>query len=359
MKKEHKKPENGNNPQAHIYEAIEVYGSLALKVFTLLIAVIGGIFGYLLIDRVTISQKQAEIEHKQVELAISISKEGSPKVQADMLEILKAAYTSKTNSDHIDSLIKTMEKNINIALAADESIDALTLKKRALAEKASKIRASNEEKQILAIKQKEIEKEISLLKSRPPITQKIESGGASNVSVAIIVGHKQSSPGASNNESGITEYSVAMELSILLVKELTNLGITSTVVYRRTYAELPTYVNSINPTLSISLHAGAFNGKASGSRVLYSANNGHSKKIAEAILQAIIESLGLTNRGISAKRPEDRGGYLLTYVTSPSVILEPFFIDNNSDLDRYQKKKNMLATNIALSLKGLLSNKED
>ena len=344
-----------NKPSVPVHEVLEVYGTLTLKILTLIVAVIGGILGYLLIDSVTLNQKQAEIEHKQVQLAISISKESSPKVQADMLEILKAAYTSKTNSDHMESLIKTMEKNIHIALSTEESINALNAKKLDLAKDASNTEISEEKKSKLNLAKKEIEEELSLLQSRPPITKKIESPEISNVSVAIIVGHKQSSPGSSNKETNITEYSMAMEFSSLLVTELTKLGVTSTVIYRRTYSELPSYVNSVNPKLSISIHAGAFNARTSGTKVLYQANNEASEKMANAILQATTESLGLPNRGISPKGSEDRGGYFLTNVKSPSVILEAFFIDNNLDLRTYQEKKNKLASNISLALKELIS----
>jgi N-acetylmuramoyl-L-alanine amidase len=51
-------------------------------------------------------------------------------------------------------------------------------------------------------------------------------------------------------------------------------------------------------------------------------------------LKHLAGKLNLPNRGIKPKTTEDRGGTLLKYTNAPCIIAEPFFIDNDNDLDR-------------------------
>lgn len=171
------------------------------------------------------------------------------------------------------------------------------------------------------------------------------------IDVAIVIGHKKTSPGAYNSNKSISEFDYNEELSIMIEKYLDKLNIVSERVYRRTYQELPDDINKINPFVVINLHANAFNGKTSGSEVLYKAGSERGKKLADLILGKIEKVLGLPNKGIKGKVESDRGGYLLVHTKPTTVVIEPFFIDNDADLSIAIDKKTELADSIATGLK--------
>ena len=159
---------------------------------------------------------------------------------------------------------------------------------------------------------------------------------------ALVIGHKKRSPGAINANSNLSEFDFNEILALRIEKKVQNVEIQR--VYRRTYKELPDDINALNPDFIISLHCNAFNGRASGTEVLYYHKSEKSKKMAEILLRHLVEHLKLPNRGIRPKTAEDRGGYLLRYTKAPCVIAEPFFIDNDEDLARAQEDIDGLAT---------------
>jgi N-acetylmuramoyl-L-alanine amidase len=77
--------------------------------------------------------------------------------------------------------------------------------------------------------------------------------------------------------------------------------------------------------------------------VLYYHKSENGKKMAEILLEHLVEHLKLRNRGIKPRTAEDRGGYLLRYTKAPCVIAEPFFIDSDDDLARAQEDLDGLA----------------
>ena len=157
---------------------------------------------------------------------------------------------------------------------------------------------------------------------------------------ALVVGHKKSSPGASNKASGLTEFIFNDKLAIDIEEEIS--GVEVQRVYRRTYNSLPGDINELDPDLIVSLHCNAFDGSASGTEVLYYHRSTKGELIASILNEHLVESLGLKNRGIKPKTAEDRGGYLLKNTVAPCVIVEPFFIDNNEDLKTVTDKRNLL-----------------
>lgn len=171
----------------------------------------------------------------------------------------------------------------------------------------------------------------------------IENAGGKRV--AIIIGHSREMQGASNQDSGITEFKFNEPLAHEVSKALVNLGYHTNIIYRNcTYAELPGVVNKTNADIAISLHCNAFNKSASGSEVLHYANSVEGKKLAAYIQHEIINCLQLNDRGLKPcvashlGKAGDRGGHLLKYTRMPCVITEPFFIDSNSDLERAKKR---------------------
>ena len=157
---------------------------------------------------------------------------------------------------------------------------------------------------------------------------------------ALVIGHKKTSPGASNKEVGLTEFEFNDELAIEIEKEVGNVDIQR--VYRRTYNTLPNDINELNPDFIISLHCNAFNETVSGTEVLYYHRSEKGKLIAEILNRNLVDALELKNRGEKPKSSEDRGGYLLKSTIAPCVIAEPFFIDNDSDLKTAQESKEAL-----------------
>lgn len=309
-----------------------------IKFVALFATIVGGICTFFFVKRVTLNQNQSELEHKQVQLAISIAKEEDPKVQSDMIQILKAAYTSKQVSSHVQSLISRMEENVEIAVIKDEKVQEL----KAEVSQLSKQKESSD--QDGRIKQdsvdsliKKLNKEISLLSSRSPITAKQNIG--KDTDVLLIIGHTKQKPGLENETYNITEYAFAQNLASLLKAELELLGISSTIIGRTTFKDLPEFVNTFNYNVAISLHANAFNKKASGTEALYLYGDTLSKKLAVNLNNSISETLGIMNRRAKEITAEDRGGYLLKKANSPITVIEPIFIDNDNDYLIYRENK--------------------
>ena len=156
---------------------------------------------------------------------------------------------------------------------------------------------------------------------------------------ALVIGHKKSSPGAVNERAGLTEFDFNEDLAIRIEKKVKKTEVQR--IYRKTYKELPDDINTLDPDFIVSLHCNAFNGRASGTEVLYYHKSEEGKKMAEILLDHLVEHLKLPNRGIKPKTAEDRGGPLLRYTKAPCVIAEPFFIDNDSDLSRAQEDEDI------------------
>ena len=150
--------------------------------------------------------------------------------------------------------------------------------------------------------------------------------------VALIVGHKESSPGAGNEERGISEYAFNNELAHDISDKLGEVDIACEIVYRNEYSKLPFEINlNVKPDFIVSLHCNAFDTHATGTEVLYYHSSSSGKHMAEVLQKEIVNALKLRDRGVKEKHTEDRGGYLLRYTDAPCVICEPFFIDNDVD----------------------------
>lgn len=158
---------------------------------------------------------------------------------------------------------------------------------------------------------------------------------------ALVIGHKKSSPGAGNNRAGIHEFEFNEDLAMRIEKRTQNTKVQR--VYRRTWEELPADINGLDPHFVLSLHCNSYNGRTSGTEVLYYHRSQIGKGIAEILQRHLVDFLGLPDRRIKAKTSEDRGGHLLRYTKAPCVIAEPFFIDNDQDLARAREDLEGLA----------------
>ncbi len=158
---------------------------------------------------------------------------------------------------------------------------------------------------------------------------------------ALVIGHKRRSPGAVNLSQNLSEFDFNDDFAMRIERKVQETEIQR--VYRRTYRELPEDINALGPHFIVSLHCNAFDGRVSGTEVLYYHKSERGKEIAEILQRNLVEFLKLPDRGVKPRTSEDRGGYLLKYTKAPCVIAEPFFIDNDGDLARAQENVEELA----------------
>lgn len=157
--------------------------------------------------------------------------------------------------------------------------------------------------------------------------------------LALVIGHKEHQPGACNKTHDLCEFCFNEELAKNISKEL---SFDHKIVLREdggSYSKLPFYINTnINPKFVVSLHCNAFNTKASGTEVLYYHRSVKGKAMAEVFQKNLLDALELPDRGVKGRGTEDRGGFILRYTNAPCIISEPFFIDNNGDLERVKDR---------------------
>lgn len=159
--------------------------------------------------------------------------------------------------------------------------------------------------------------------------------------ICLIIGHGGNDYGAVNNNTKETEVGYNTDL-VHKLKEMLDKKDYIVDVYNRGFNKLENvhYLNKIGYDIMISFHCNAFNGKASGTEVLYWHSSKNGKNLAQNILDNIIEVFGLANRGLKPIDIGDRGAYLLGRTKPVTVLIEPFFIDNDNDLKIGKEKKN-------------------
>lgn len=157
--------------------------------------------------------------------------------------------------------------------------------------------------------------------------------------IAIVIGHKPTSKGAYNKELNIWEYDLNKQEAYKLANILDERGIPNIIIHRKTYKQLPAKINAHKPDYIISLHHNSFDENSTGTEVLYYHRSKTGKKMAEIILDKVVNTLGYKNRGIKPCTTEDRGGYLLKYTKAPCVIVEPCFMSNTQELQDFLSKQ--------------------
>lgn len=151
--------------------------------------------------------------------------------------------------------------------------------------------------------------------------------------ICLVVGHRESSQGASNSLCGITEFEFNNRLAVSIASICKHdCFIIHREDIRSGYNKLPNKINKFDCDLVISLHCNAFNGKAGGHEVLYWNTSTKGKAWAIRINKAIGLALGNNDRGIKPIKQGDRGANVLRSTKAPCILLEPFFIDNDEEL---------------------------
>jgi N-acetylmuramoyl-L-alanine amidase len=184
--------------------------------------------------------------------------------------------------------------------------------------------------------------------------------------VALIVGHsedKQGAVGREPNGGTVTEFKFNTKL-VNLVAPLISRFCECKVIYReKSISEVVEKVNELSPHVAFSFHANAFNGRASGSETVYYCYSYLGERVAAIMLSRIVSALGLKDRGTKGKAGRSRGVPLLKGTKCPTVILEPFFIDNPKDFEvatnRFADLITELVKGIKESLKFLKKEEEN
>lgn len=170
--------------------------------------------------------------------------------------------------------------------------------------------------------------------------------------VALIVGHSKRDGGAINKKFGVNEFkwnsAVVKQLADILAGEP---EFEPVVIYRDNYTSLPDKVNQTEPDIAIEFHCNAFDTNTSGSETVYLRSSLESKKLAEHFQSKMVQCLKLLDRGTRGILPTGRGGYLLQNTKMPCILVEPFFIDHDSDLLRATDKQRDLAQAYADAIK--------
>lgn len=164
--------------------------------------------------------------------------------------------------------------------------------------------------------------------------------------VGLIVGHSHKEQGCYNQTFDKTEYDFNSELVPMVATELHKLGIQPTVFYRDDLSTLPTEVNQADVDVVVSFHCNAFNKIASGTETLYYHSSKKGKQLAKHINQAVVDCLGLRDRGIKPVETEN-GSFILRKTNAPACLIETFFLDNDVDFVVADGEKPALAKAIA------------
>ncbi|HEC62161.1 MAG TPA: N-acetylmuramoyl-L-alanine amidase [bacterium] len=161
--------------------------------------------------------------------------------------------------------------------------------------------------------------------------------------VCLIIGHSSSAGGAYNPDSGLTEwqfnYNLAHRVMGYFTHELDKVDLR--LVHRGTeqgnsyeLMETVDVVNQHDPVLAVSLHANAYNRERGGHCVLHAQYSKRGNNAAKIFMQCLARALGNPDRGI---RERDNLA-ILTKTRAPTVVLEPFFIDNSEDCLNAQQR---------------------
>lgn len=169
---------------------------------------------------------------------------------------------------------------------------------------------------------------------------------------ALVVGHRKSARGAVSADKSVTEFDFNSELAKDIKKRVNKARVR--IVFRDNtpngLSKLPAKINAIGPNLILSLHCNAFNNKATGSETLYFHSSKRGKKLASIVQKQLLGALELKNRKIRAKKDGDRGASVLKFTHAPCVICEPFFIDNDRDLEVALRRRKSLAAAYARAI---------
>ena len=156
--------------------------------------------------------------------------------------------------------------------------------------------------------------------------------------VAIVTGHgPKIDRGAVNRATGTTELDWNTELASMIKNAMAG-RVDAVIVHRVTERLQPvTETNATKADCSIEMHLNSSeNHAASGSEMICLPSSPKANHLASLLQAAAVRTLQLPDRGVKGPRrgPDGklRGHRWLKGTTMAAVIVESFFIDNDSDL---------------------------
>jgi N-acetylmuramoyl-L-alanine amidase len=169
--------------------------------------------------------------------------------------------------------------------------------------------------------------------------------------IALIVGHTEKKPGAFSPFLKKHEYKYNTEFARLIRGEAERASLSCSIHFRDKGGVSGAYIDAVKsePACIIELHFNAFNTRVSGSEILINERDDEpglkERELATTLQNRIASTLGNTNRGIKSRSSKgERGFYSLSRTSKiPSMILEPFFGDNDSDARNFDYKKQQAA----------------
>lgn len=176
--------------------------------------------------------------------------------------------------------------------------------------------------------------------------------------LCIIIGHEKEKPGAYGvHPVDDYEYNYNSGLAVLIKQSGKNSNIKVPLIFRDYIGIKGAYNNALtyNPDAIIELHFNSYNSKVEGCEVLYTDKKDLSgikeKAFASLLLNNIHDVMQNNNRGLKKLASKgERGFYNLSRTNKiPSVIIEPFFGDNQEDASKAINYKNELANSIIKS----------
>ena len=169
--------------------------------------------------------------------------------------------------------------------------------------------------------------------------------------------------GAENANTKMTEFTWNEDfVRNYIIPELEKAGIKYQVVLRD--VGITKLINDLNKAagkddIILSFHLNSGVATATGTETLYWHTSTKGKKLAGLVQENLVKVLGLANRGIKIRRkPIDkadelnqRGWTMFKETSVPYVMLESFFISNDSDLKIGTGKKAELAKSVVSAVK--------
>jgi N-acetylmuramoyl-L-alanine amidase len=168
------------------------------------------------------------------------------------------------------------------------------------------------------------------------------------IKLAIVVGHNEQAQGAVRAADGVTEFAWNSDLARIMH----DLAPADTAVfYRRAgpneIRDAYRMVDQWGPSRSVELHFNSFTDpSAGGTETLYAESSGAGHHLAVDVQAAMVEALGLRNRGLKPTPRSGRGGASLHAGRAPAVLVEPYFGSNPTECAIADQRKTTLAVAI-------------
>lgn len=150
--------------------------------------------------------------------------------------------------------------------------------------------------------------------------------------IAIVIGHEASSPGAYSPFLEKTEFDYNTQVASALedVADIYNRP-TEGIGYMGKMAKLSRILNPLAYDLVIELHFNSYdklaNKRGIGTEAVIYPGNEKMKSFGEAFCKEISETYNMVNRGVKEASKGGRGWGFLSLLTANTIILEPFFGD--------------------------------